>query len=292
MLSSSPPTLIERAKPLFGTIVRVRVSAGQDPIAGQAVSAAFDAMRDVHRLMSFHDETSDVSRLNRADADRAIPVDAHTIAVLRLAVEIAEASAGAFDPTIAPLAVAAGDLPRPANAPAPDHAASWRDIEIDDARSVVLLHRPLWVDLGGIAKGYGVDLAVKILCDAGMEQGLVDAGGDLRVFGPTPERVLFDAEASPVLEIEDGAVASSSTMRSIRGDVSSMTHVDGRSRGSVLPDRFTGVVAPNCIVADALTKIVLADGDAAAPLLDRYDAFACIYEPSRGWRTIGAGAPL
>jgi thiamine biosynthesis lipoprotein len=287
MLSSSPPALIERAKPLFGTIVRVRAVAAQDLIVQQAVSAAFEAMRDVHFRMSFHDETSDVSRLNRAGAGRAIPVDAHMISVLRLAVEIAEASDGVFDPAIAPLAVAAGDLPYPADAPSPDSVASWCDIEIDEVRGTVLFRRPLWIDLGGIAKGYGVDLACKLLRDAGIEQGMIDAGGDLRVFGPRAERVLFDAEASPLLEIEDGAVAGSSTMGSVRGDVASTTHIDGRSRGRVLPKRFAGVVAPSCVVADALTKIVLADGADAASVLDRYDAFACLYEPDQGWRTIG-----
>ena len=67
----------------------------------RSIDRGFEAMSEIHRLMSFHEPASELSCLNREAATAPVPVDSRTLEVIALAVEVAAASAGRFDPTIA-----------------------------------------------------------------------------------------------------------------------------------------------------------------------------------------------
>src|ERR1700759_2039135 len=88
---------VMRARPLLGTRVDIRIDGLAEDQANAAIDAGFAAIADVHRLMSFHEPESDVSRLNRDAARAEVPVDPRTFAVLKRAQEIAAASGGLFD---------------------------------------------------------------------------------------------------------------------------------------------------------------------------------------------------
>jgi thiamine biosynthesis lipoprotein len=248
--------------------------------------------------MSFHEPASDVGRLNReAAAGAAVAVDRRTAEVLRLAGRIGVASGGAFDISVAPQVVGWGYLPAPAGAPAADPAARGTDVEID-AADRVRFRRPLWIDLGGIAKGYAVDAALRAMAPLPSASVRISAGGDLRVTGPGGERVLLQVPGHatgrvPVVELADGALASSTSLGLRRPDGAGGwigVHVDGRSRAAAPSARFATVVAPDCALADALTKVVLALGEAAEPVLEAFGAGAYVHEPGAGWRTLGVAA--
>jgi thiamine biosynthesis lipoprotein len=263
--------------------------------ANPLIDRAFAAVADVHRLMSFHEPDSDVTRLNQAAADAPVGVDPRTRAVLSRALELAEASDGLFDITVADRLVAWGRLPRPPAAPEPDPAASWRDVELmADGR--VRFHRPLWLDLGGIAKGYAVDQAVAAAAVDGGARVIVNAGGDLRVAGQGSERIALRTDGAedgmPVIDLEDGALASSSgrgEARRVDGR-SAGPHLDGRSRRAVGARAFVSVLAQDCMTADALTKVVLAAPKRAGAILQRYGATAFLQSAGGGWTTLGASA--
>ena len=157
--------MLQRARPWLGTIVEVRVAAADGAREAAALESAFDAVARVHAALSFHSPHSELSRLNRDAARGEVAVGADTAAVLTLALELAAASAGAFDPCVGGALVAAGVLPAPAGAPTPDAAADWRDVVLDGDR--VHFRRPLWLDLGGIAKGHAVDVALAAALAAG-----------------------------------------------------------------------------------------------------------------------------
>jgi FAD:protein FMN transferase len=292
---ASPPcatrrrTDIRRARPLLGTYAAIGVDL-PDAEAAKAIEAGFAAIADIHRLMSFHEPDSDVSRINRAGAGKPVAVDPHTLAVLTVARRMAEASGGIFDITVAPDLVAWGFLPRP-DAPAPDPATSWRDIEIDSPGQI-RLGRPLWIDLGGIAKGYAVDQAFAAMNLPPEVQCSVNAGGDLRVQGPAPERILLRAPAEggqvPVVELDNAALASSSGRDDLQdiGGHKVGPHVEGGTHRSVGTASFVSVVAPDCMTADALTKVVLALGAEADAILKAHDATAYFHD--RKWQTLGA----
>src|SRR5258706_15397981 len=102
---------MERARPLVGTMVSVRV--GGAPDAAIAMEAAFSAVAKVERLMSCHDPESELSRLNRAAHLRALPVDPWTWRVFRLAVILGRRSAGALSRTRGARPGAPGPPPPP-----------------------------------------------------------------------------------------------------------------------------------------------------------------------------------
>jgi thiamine biosynthesis lipoprotein len=285
------PTLmrVERARPLLGTVVALRVEGEHWRIEG-AIDRAFAAIADVQRRMSFHDPDSELSRLNRAAVHAPQRVSSATWRVLCAAFALARASNGRFDPTIGGQLVASHHLPVPANADAVDPTADWRDVELGCDRRI-RFRKPLWLDLGGIAKGYAVDRAVATLRAARMHGGVVNAGGDLRVFGDALEVVQVrdpaaPAQARPLLHLRDGAAATSSAYFSARDGRSAL--IDTRRNGTLGHDASATVCAPRALWADALTKIVLADAEAAVPLLRRLHAQAALLEVDGALRILPA----
>jgi thiamine biosynthesis lipoprotein len=288
-------SIVRRARPVLGTLVEIRVEGLEEFAALHAIEEAFAEIALIHRLMSFHECDSDLARVHRANVGMAVDVDARTHEVLACALHIAEASQGSFDPTVAAEQVASGRLPRPRSPFRPDPRATWRDIELQDDQ--VRLRRPLWMDLGGIAKGFAVDRAVAILQRAGARQVCVNAGGDLRIAGPRCEHVHLRRggkaqDPTDGIELSNAAVATSAglpTRVRIQGRWCA-AHVHGRSRRPVGTVSSATVVAPRCMLADALTKVVLAQGQASRRVLERFAAQACVHDPWRGWRRIGAAA--
>src|SRR6266851_4389408 len=88
---------VRRARPLLGTFVEIEVAGAARSEMDAAVNAAFEAVANVHRLMSFHEADSDVSRLNREAWLRPTKVEAWTYEVLEAAAELHRRSNGVFD---------------------------------------------------------------------------------------------------------------------------------------------------------------------------------------------------
>jgi len=142
-------------------------------------------------------------------------------------------------------------------------------------------HHGVKIDLGGIAKGFAVDRAVEALRRHGIAAGLVNAGGDLSAFGPRAHAIAIRDPLRPErpmcrIELDNAALASSGgRFDPMRSDAAS---------GSAVIDPVTAlpaqavlgatVCAPCCVIADALTKVVMNAGEAAAPVLEHYGASA------------------
>ncbi|MFB9266152.1 FAD:protein FMN transferase [Bradyrhizobium erythrophlei] len=257
-------------------------SAGAETDA--AIDAAFDAVAQVHRLMSFHERDSDLSRLNRETHVQPIRVHPWTFQVLEAAVEMHRQSRGAFDVTVAPALQAIGLLPGLDGdrvvAPEPRVGDA---IALLPEHAVRLRAPGIAIDLGGIAKGFAVDRAIEALQGFDIPAGLVNAGGDLRVFGAAPYTVDLRDPRDPLrllARIEMTGEALASTAR--RFDL-----VDGTLTGaSAVIDPATSepavaivgatVRAPSCMIADALTKVVMISGTDAGDLLAHYGASALL----------------
>lgn len=274
---------------MLGTLVEIRVqSVGM--AARSAVNAAFCAIEHVQQAMSFHDPESELSHLNRNACGRAVKASPALWRVLSEALRVAKLSGGAFDPTVGARLVHWKILPAP-KAQAPCHATtSWRDVRLLPGRRV-RFNRPLWLDLGGIAKGYAVDIAVSILRRHRISAGVVNAGGDLRVFGSRAERVHVRHPDRPtclvpLADLSNGALATSAGYfteqrcgaRRVNALVNPLLQRPCSSHRSV------SVQASNCLLADALTKVVLVHGNAAEAMLRRCHASAMVLEGVRAWR--------
>lgn len=272
---------MRRARPLLGTIVEIQ-AGGNAAVSAKAISAAFAAVEKVHRLMSFHEPQSDVSRLNLQASRRTIKVHPWTWKVLKAAQRLSSASDGVFDITVAPTLAEWGYLPQ--SSPK-DPAATWRDVLLEENYGVRFA-RDLSIDLGGIAKGFAVDRAVETMKRNRVRRGIVNAGGDVRVFGRNRHILQLRHPAHPsiaagALEVRGCAIATSATYYSLRTLSGSLVSplLDGRNRKAQVTATSVTVKAGTCIIADALTKVVLVAWQKAEPLLSACRAEAILVSP-------------
>ena len=256
----SAPALRRRAKPLLGTLVAIGIEAPSEAAFVRATDSAFARVADVHRLMSFHEPGSELRAIARARAGVALQVSADTARVLRLALDMELRSGGLFNAAIAPALVANGRLPMPTDAQAPCAQSLAEGIEWL-AADRLRVRAPVWIDLGGIAKGYAVDCAVVALQASGVATGLVNAGGDMRAFGPAahPVHLRFADGLRPVAMLQDAALAASCNADGGLDDAqrSGSAHIDPRSGHGVRVPQSVMVQACSAAVADALTKVAL-----------------------------------
>ncbi len=283
-LQQSNGVTLTRARPLLGTLAEISATGPDTAQTQAAIAIAFSEIVKVHLLMSYHDEESDVSRINREAYDNEVEVDAHTIRVLRAARLMAEASNGIFDITIAPELTRIGFLPEHETAHKIPPHGNWRDI-ILLPHNRVRLACSLSLDLSGIAKGYAVDLAIKALIEAGMRAGRVNAGGDLRCFGNTAQQLTVRAPNAhtqfiPLLSLIQGAAATTAGYYSERMHQGRLVTpiIHPHSKVACESGRSVTVLAKDCMTADALTKVVYANPRGAAEVLKSYKARALIVE--------------
>lgn len=285
---SNAPQSGLRARPLLGTLVSIRIDVC-DGFIEQAFRAGFDAVSAVHTAMSFHEQGSELGRLNREAYRRPQSVGPDTWRVLCASLALARASSGHFDPTIAGRLVRDGFLPGCTDYVfAPD--ASWRDIVLG-ANRTVYFRKPLLLDFGGIAKGDAVDRAVRALRAAGVRSAMVNAGGDLRVFGNQEHLIQVrdpgaPSRSRPLLALREGAVATSASYFSKRAQRTPL--VDPLSEAALGQNVSVSVCAPRAIWADALTKIVLADELIAVDMLRRLHASAVVLAADGSYKQFGA----
>lgn len=279
--------LVRRRVPVMGTVAEFAVAHRDPARADAAIDAAVDALRVVERTMTKFDASSDVGRANRLAGTTPVVIADETAAVIEEGLWWAEASDGAFDPCLARTS-ALWDVGRRHEPPPSAEVARlanrqlFRALEVDGhtgARRVRSHDPDLGIDLGGVAKGYGVDRAVVALREHAIEHALVGAGGDLYALGRSPAgelwRVGIRAPGDPeglvgALEIGDGAIATS-------GDYVQFFQHGGRRYHHLLDPR-TGeprrtsqrtvtVRAATCMTADAGATAVFGMGRAEAERL-------------------------
>jgi thiamine biosynthesis lipoprotein len=260
---------LRRARPLLGTLVDIGIEADDSETAQLALAAAFAEIATVHRLMSFHEPESDLARLNRARPGEPVGVDPRTAEVLRHADAFRLASGGAFDCAVADTLVASGRLPAMP-------ATQGADAEGPAGDRVLVERGRARLDLGGIAKGYAVDRAIAALVERGVRAALVNAGGDLRHIGDDSVAIRLRDPADPsrlvaAIDIRNAALASSAssglaTAAPTGNDLGSAL-VDPRCGRTLGAGAGVSIRAPQCMIADALAKVVLVTGDLHHPLL-------------------------
>ncbi len=279
--------LVRRTVPVMGTLARFAV-AHDDPLRAQA--AIDDAVAELGRvegLMTRFSETSEIGRANRLAAGRPVPVSAPTATVLREALLWAHASDGEFDPCVG-RTIRLWDVGH-RHTPPPDHAVRrfagrrlYRALEVETRGGqprVRFTDPDIAIDLGAIAKGYGVDRAVDALRRHGIGQAVVSVGGDLYALGESergePWRIGIRSPDEPEalageVRVSDGAVATS-------GDYQQFFLHGGRRYHHLL-DPGTGaprlttvrsvtVAADTCLTADAAATAVFGMAPARAARL-------------------------
>jgi len=235
---------LKRMRPFMGTFVEIEIFGLENSQLAGCIEKGFQEIALVENLMSRFRDTSEVSRFNRLEINESMTVSQEVLSVLKFSNELREISHGDFD-----IALGSGEI------------FSVRE-------NTITRIAPGLIDLGGIAKGHAVDRAVEVLESCGAS-GIVNAGGDLRVFGGESEEILLKetCENGPrfyPVKIKNIAVATSNLRSNKEG------HFE------LLPpsvQKTVSVFANTCIIADALTKIVLYSNQQIVNLcLSRYNA--------------------
>ncbi|MBZ0169309.1 thiamine biosynthesis lipoprotein TRANSMEMBRANE [Candidatus Methylomirabilis lanthanidiphila] len=272
-------------RPLMGTVVEIETNHPDLSFARNAIEAGLQRMENVDRLMSTFRHDSEIGLVNRMAATRAVAVGQETFAVLTEAKRLGLTSDGAFDVTIHPLVqlwrgtTKKDRLPSSQETEAALGLVGHDGLSLDpNSRSVRLQRSGMGIDLGGIAKGYAVDVAAESFARDGIRSGLIDAGGDLRVVGRNrdggawriglrhplaPSRLLLS------VLVEDAAVATS-------GNYFRYNTIGGRQYGHLLHPR-TGMPADGALSATVIAHSAMrADGLATAAMVNGTGAMAFI----------------
>jgi len=257
---------------LMGVPWTITLHASSAEQGEEALAAAFAEVHRLETILSDYDPTSELSRLS-ATAPHAQPqaVGADLWRVLTQAVEIRDATGGAFDPTVGPLttlwrqARRSGELPRPEKLAQARGAVGPELLRLfPQTQGVTLVNPGMRLDLGGIGMGFTIDRTLALLRRRGVESALIDASGDIGVSAAPPHATGWKIAVSPldpaagtapeILLLAEAAITTS-------GDAHQGVEIDGR-RYSHIVDPRTGlgvegfsavtVIAPNATTADAL----------------------------------------
>jgi thiamine biosynthesis lipoprotein len=268
-------------RPLMATRFAITCHGEDESAARKAAEEAFDAGEEVNRIASDYSPESELMRLPTGQATTVSPVFAE---LLTASFRFAEASGGAFDPTLGRLTKLWRDSRRTRQLPAPDdlakarEAGGWKHAAWDPTASTILLGKPgMQLDLGGIAKGYAADRMLAVMVKAGFSSTCIAAGGDLRLGEPPPGKTAwrvglqtFDEDKpEEVVELANCAVSTS-------GDLHQFAEIDGKRYSHIL-DPASGVglteriavsiIAPNATTSDALATAACVAGPERAEAL-------------------------
>lgn len=290
---ADPDTLHSLHGTSMGTHWRVRVGNPQFLPLQTLRSAIEDVLASVVRHMSHWQADSTLAQFNRAPADtwHALPADLST--VLHAGLHWAQASGGAFDPTVGALVAAWGFGPH-----APAHPADWRPASphaIAQAQACSgwqrLHYHPergwrqnggLQLDLSGIAKGYAVDAVLLRLHALGLRNALVEIGGELRGSGQRPDgqpwRVAIapvPAAVGPAPDAPPSAIALRDCAIATSGSLYHRHQWQGRSYSHTLDPR-TGAPIAHALASVTVLHAECLHADALATLLT-------VLGPEAGW---------
>jgi thiamine biosynthesis lipoprotein len=280
--AAAEPRLVRRERRCMGTLCSVVAYASDEGRVDRAAQAAFDEMDRLEALMTTWRETSDVSRVNAAAGKEAVAVAPETFEVVEKALWIAEKTGGAFDITMGVFAGLwrfdednDGALPTPRQVRERLRLVGWKDVTLDrTARTIRLARAGQKINLGGIAKGYVVDAAVRVLREAGLRDFLVQAGGDLYAAGRRGDRdwtvgiqdprapkelPKSGATSFAVLSLSDAAFNTSGDYeRYILAGGRRYHHIlDPRTGYPVGHTRAVTVLAPTAFLADTVDTAIL-----------------------------------
>lgn len=259
----------------MGVEFRITLYACDSAVANHAAKAAFDRIHELNSKLSDYDSSSEVRRLCEMPAGQWRPVSTDLHKVLACGKTLSGNSHGAFDYTVGHYTKLWRRARRQKQLPSQEQLKAVRpltgfqlvEVQVDHSR-VRLLRDRMRIDLGGIAKGFAVDEALRILTESGIQRALVDGSGDLAVSAPPPGKSAWRIEIAalrgtvdekPVsVEISHCAVATS-------GDAFQAIEIDG-TRYSHIVDPKTGmplttpssvtVVARTGMEADSLASAI------------------------------------
>ena len=297
----------------MGTFVTVTVPHADADQLAAFTRVAQSHVRELDAMLSTYKPDSDISRLNRATAGTPVPVAPHTRRVLELALAFAKETGGCFDPTVGPLVrlwgFNGGTTPDTPIAPSilrtvlaqtgygrlslSNDTARLEPAPSDGDTRIPSQPPTVHVDLGGIAKGYAVDICFQDAEALGLRRAMVNIGGNIRCIGSTDKgpwkigvRNPFDTgQLMGVISLPPGMAVATS------GNYERFVSIAGKRYAHIIDPR-TGypvegmagvtVLAPTATDADAMsTTLFVLGAEAGAQWLTRRPDCHALFVPDQ-----------
>lgn len=213
------PTSFKYQHPQMGTVFRVILIADQASTADIAAENAFSRLDQLNQILSDYLPDSEVNLLDNQSGDgawHAVSTDLWT--VLKISKQIFNQSGGAFDVTVGPLsrlwrrAFRRQYFPNKSDLDQAKVKVNSRYIRIKKyGTAVKLKHAGMELDFGGIGKGYALDQMAEIFRTSGINQFLIDGGGDILCGAAPPNDIGWKVQLpnDSILILENQAIATS-----------------------------------------------------------------------------------
>lgn len=259
--------------------IRIVLYAEDAQTAKKAADAALARFHDLNQRLSDYDEQSEIRRFcDDAGPGEFVRVSDDLWNCVRLAIHHAEISGGAFDPTVGQVVRLWRTARKLHRIPAENRirealaTVGWENILFDEERQAIAISahgakRHVRLDLGGIAKGYAIDEALKTMRFFGVTRVLLDAGGDLGLGDPPPGKEGWTIAVTPLKKGENptdfwtlkncGVANSGDMYQFVEINGKRYSHIVDPKTGLGLTNRLTvSVIAPTAADADALASAV------------------------------------
>ncbi|MBI4657297.1 MAG: FAD:protein FMN transferase [Verrucomicrobia bacterium] len=260
----------------MGVAFRVVLYAPDASVAERAAMAAFARIKELNGVMSDYDPQSELSRLSQtAGQGVEVPLSANLWTVLNRSQTLARRTRGAFDVTVGPFvnlwrkARRSRQLPGPALLAEARQSVGYQRLQLSPkTRTARLLAPGMRMDLGGIAKGYAVDEALRVLRNLGIDRALVAGDGDIGVGAPPPGKpgwriaiATLDVPNAPTnrLVLLKHAAISTSGDLSQRLEIGGVRYshiVDPRTGIGLTDHSLVTVIARDSTTADSLATAI------------------------------------
>ncbi len=245
----------------MGTQIRLVLYTTNNDKADSVASLAFNRIDALNEKLSDYLENSELSLLAN-QVKKEVEVSDDLFRVLTKAIEISEATNGAFDISAGPLiqlwkkTQKTKILPSKLQLEIAKQNVGYTNIQFPKENVVLLNTSAMQLDLGGIGKGFAADEVITVLESNGIRSALVDMGGDIRVSNPPPGKehwVLafsyFNEVGKEVIKkirLKNAAVATS-------GDLFQFVEIDG-VRYSHIINPHTGMALNNSVQVTTITN--------------------------------------
>jgi thiamine biosynthesis lipoprotein len=250
------------------TLVTIEVAnPGSVSECADPVQKAFGWFAHVEKLCSRFDENSELSRLSASPNRVPVSVSPLLFELIDFAWAVAQATDGAFDPTVGRAMEKSGfnrnylTGQQKTSEISTKAECSYRDVVLNPSDCTVTLMQPLVLDLGAVAKGFAIDLAAAELRP--FQNFAINAGGDILARGRhssnTPWRIGIRHPREPqrlidTLAVSGAAVCTSGDYERPRPDGTPGHHLLDPQTGQPVDDvASVTVVAPSAMLADALS---------------------------------------
>lgn len=281
---------------LMGTFADITAYGPKEEQVLRAIDEAYTKMIHVDESMSVFKVSSPVYKINASSDKKEAILDPNLAYVLTRANEFSEVTSGSFDITVAPLMKVWGfydgrlDVPSDTEIEETLEKVGYENINFDKSEGILRFAYPdMEIDLGSIAKGYAVDKAIEKLKGHDLSGGLVNAGGDIRVFGSPSKRdtwsiglqnPLEDGDILCPIKLLTGAITTSGNYESFftyQGQ--KLAHIINPKTGLPVTNVLSvSVLADTALDADALSTGTFVCGpEEAIELIEGMDNTEIIY---------------